>query len=276
MVRPFGASRTVMSMRVFVSLTIVLVFGASSAHSEQGDCGQPASTGEQPVASDALSTLRTAVGSGSCEMCVCDVNDNGAVTASDALTILKAAVGHDIALDCPACATTTTSTTTTTTTTSTTTTTIGEPPHLEGITEAHNEVREDVGVGPLVWSDALAATAQEWADACVDVQAPSGAIDHNPNRHEGHPYKVGENIYAQNQPFHYQTAMDAWEDEKQWYVYETNTCLPTKICGHYTQLVWENTKEVGCATSHCPNLTYDHSIVCNYGPAGNITGQRPY
>ena len=30
---------------------------------------------------------------------------------------------------------------------------------------------------PLTWSDALAATAQAWADACVDEQAPAGAIE---------------------------------------------------------------------------------------------------
>ncbi|HYC53422.1 MAG TPA: CAP domain-containing protein [Candidatus Binatia bacterium] len=266
-------------MRVLLCSSLFLLLVASAVGAEQGDCGQPASSGDGPVASDALSTLRSAVGSGTCELCVCDVTGNGSIAASDALTILKAAVGQDTEMNCPPCATTTTSTTTsstTSTTTSTTTTTLGEPPDLEGITEAHNEVRENVGVSPLVWSDALAATAREWAEACVDDVAPAGAIDHNPNRHDGHPYKVGENIYAQNQPFHYQTAVDAWAGEGQWYIYATNTCVPTQQCGHYTQLVWQNSKEVGCAKSRCPDLLYEYSIVCNYGPAGNINGQRPY
>jgi hypothetical protein len=93
------------------------------------------------TASDALFALQAAVGARTCALCVCDVNDSGAVTASDALSVLKVAVGGAAELDCPACGTTTTSTsstslapptsTTTTTstsiaTTSTTTTTNGD------------------------------------------------------------------------------------------------------------------------------------------------------
>jgi hypothetical protein len=68
-----------------------------------GDCGQPSSSGGAPVASDALFTLRVAVGSGVCELCVCDVDDNAAVTAADALRILRVAVGQPQTLACPAC-----------------------------------------------------------------------------------------------------------------------------------------------------------------------------
>lgn len=48
------------------------------------------------------------------------------------------------------------------------------------------------------------------------------------------------------------------------------------VCGHYTQLVWANTRFVGCARWHCSGLRYPSSIVCDYGPGGNINGQRPY
>src|SRR5436853_7069364 len=75
---------------------------------------------------------------------------------------------------------------------------VGEPPELMGITLAHNQVRAsivtDPGIPPLTWNESLEATAQAWANMCVDNDAPIGLIDHNPNRSVGHPYYVGENI----------------------------------------------------------------------------------
>ncbi|MFQ5478029.1 MAG: hypothetical protein ACE5E4_05385 [Candidatus Binatia bacterium] len=68
------------------------------------NCGAPISLfagGSTPTASDALFTLRAAVGSESCLLCDCDVNNDGSVSSVDALTILKAAVGQDAVLTCP-------------------------------------------------------------------------------------------------------------------------------------------------------------------------------
>jgi hypothetical protein len=144
---------------------------------------------------------------------------------------------------------------------------------LAGITAAHNQVRAGVGVEPLVWSPSLAVTAQAWAEACVDVAAPSGLIDHNPNRSQGHPYYVGENIYGTTGTANAQQAVALWAAEVEDYDYATNSC--SGVCGHYTQLVWDTTLEVGCATATCSGLTYRNVIVCNYGPGGN-TGRRPY
>jgi hypothetical protein len=65
-------------------------------------CGRPTnSAGATPKASDALFALRTAVNLVSCALVVCDVNDSGMVTASDALFILRKAVGGTVALVCP-------------------------------------------------------------------------------------------------------------------------------------------------------------------------------
>jgi len=68
-----------------------------------GDCGQPISAGATPAATDALGILKDAVGaSSSCqpEPCICDVNGDGNVTASDALQVLKVAVGQPVGLGC--------------------------------------------------------------------------------------------------------------------------------------------------------------------------------
>jgi len=91
-------------------LFLLLLLVPARARSAQGDCGQPVTNGSAPTASDCLYILRTAVGSEACTPeCICDVNAAGGVTATDALTCLKKAVGQNVTLDCGAgCGTTTT------------------------------------------------------------------------------------------------------------------------------------------------------------------------
>jgi PadR family transcriptional regulator len=45
------------------------------------------------------------------------------------------------------------------------------------------------------------------------------------------------------------------------------------VCGHYTQIVWSNTREVGCGVARDSNREV---WVCNYNPPGNWIGERPY
>ncbi len=90
-------------IRIVLSSALVAVFSFSPAYADQGDCGQPASTGATAVATDALFVLGAAVGIQVCELCVCDVNDDGSNTATDALTVLASAVGQQVAITCPTC-----------------------------------------------------------------------------------------------------------------------------------------------------------------------------
>jgi hypothetical protein len=82
---------------------VVALFLATTARADNGDCGQPTSDGEDPVAGDCLYILRTGVGSVECDPCVCDTNGNGETAASDALLCLRVAVGQPVALECDAC-----------------------------------------------------------------------------------------------------------------------------------------------------------------------------
>lgn len=154
---------------------------------------------------------------------------------------------------------------------------VGEPAELTGITLFHNEVRAMVQTATplpsLTWSPALAATAAAWVAQCRDQDAPIGLVDHNPGRSNGHPYYVGENIYASGGAASAQQAVQLWASEQANYNYATNTC--SGVCGHYTQLVWRTTLEVGCAVGNCAGLTYPNAIVCDYGPGGN-SGGKPY
>ncbi len=47
----------------------------------------------------------------------------------------------------------------------------------------------------------------------------------------------------------------------------------TKMVGHYTQMVWDDTKEVGIASVKNNGVVY---VVARYYPAGNWIGQYPY
>jgi pathogenesis-related protein 1 len=150
----------------------------------------------------------------------------------------------------------------------------GEPAELAGIVEAHNIVRRQIQTSPaledLVWDDSLAETARDWVAMCRDQEAPTGLIDHNPNRGQN----VGENVFGSSGGATAQQAVASWANEKNDYDYSTNTC--SDVCGHYTQIVWRSTTHVGCAIGSCRSLTFGTSIVCNYTPAGNVGNQKPY
>ena len=154
----------------------------------------------------------------------------------------------------------------------------GEPPELAGITLAHNQARAQVQTDAplpfLTWSPALAATAAAWVAQCRDRDAPTGLVDHNPDRSAGHPYYVGENIFASSGGATGGAAVASWVDEAKSYDYASNSC--SGVCGHYTQVVWRDTTEVGCALGSCPGLRFSSTIVCDYGPGGNVNNRRPY
>jgi pathogenesis-related protein 1 len=155
----------------------------------------------------------------------------------------------------------------------------GEPAELAGITLAHNQVRAMVATAtalpPLVWDDALAATAAAYVRRCRDDDG-DGLVDHNEDRSAGHPFYVGENIYASTGAARAAAAVTAWAGEVAHYHAADNTCDADEACGHYTQIVWRATQKVGCAVFACAGLRFPSTIVCDYGPGGNVRGQRPY
>lgn len=157
---------------------------------------------------------------------------------------------------------------------------VGEPSNLTGMTLYHNQVRAMVQTSPalpaLMWDPELASYAATWAAKCQDSDG-DGLIDHDPNRTNvaGYSY-IGENIYASSGTATAKDAVDLWAAEGANFHIASNTCDAGKVCGHYTQLVWRKTLNVGCALQNCPGLKYPSSIVCDYGPGGNFNGESPY
>jgi pathogenesis-related protein 1 len=150
---------------------------------------------------------------------------------------------------------------------------VGEPPGLEGTTDAHNAIRAAKGIPPLTWDPALAEIARAWVVQCVDTQQPIGLVDHNAGRSDTYPEYVGENIYGSGGQASGTAAVQLWAQEEANYSYPANTC--NGVCGHYTQIVWRTTTKVGCALHTCAGLTYGSTVVCDYAPGGN-NGGLPY
>ena len=146
---------------------------------------------------------------------------------------------------------------------------------------AHNPVRLSLKLQPLTWSNDLAQYAQQWAQ---HLAAQGCKMQHR--QHAGKArLQVGENIYwaspvtwsdgrREVQGIGSADVVSAWADEVHDYHYASNTCKAGKQCGHYTQVVWRDTKQVGCGMSLCPDQ--GQIWVCNYDPPGNWVGEKPY
>jgi len=151
------------------------------------------------------------------------------------------------------------------------------PADFAGALQAHNTARRAVGVAPLLWSNALAAEAQQWANqlAAEDCKL---RYDPDPQRRE----TTGQNLFRAYGPAPYEgykrsaaEAAERWVREGQHYDHATHRCKPGlgSQCGAYLQVIWEATTEMGCAAARCPAAEV---WACHYTPRGGQEGLKPY
>ena len=135
----------------------------------------------------------------------------------------------------------------------------------------HNAERAEVGVAPLTWSDSLAQDAQAWANHLADIdQLVHAGSDTNANE--------GENLAAGSAGGYTDGQLaQLWADEKSYFVQGTFPDVSSDgnwaSVGHYTQMIWANTTQVGCG--HASSSGNDY-LVCRYSPAGNYLGEKVY
>lgn len=131
----------------------------------------------------------------------------------------------------------------------------------------HNAARTAFGSAPLRWSDALEREAHIWAVRL----AREGRMRHAPvSERRGH----GENLWMGTSGYFTPEQMIAsFVDEQRHF---TPGRFPRvsrtgrwSDVGHYTQIVWPETREVGCAVAR--GLSHD-VLVCRYWPSGNVIG----
>ncbi|KAL1564553.1 pathogenesis-related leaf protein 6-like [Salvia divinorum] len=129
---------------------------------------------------------------------------------------------------------------------------------------AHNGPRTQVGVGAVTWNATLATYALNYANSRVGDCALT---------HSYGPY--GENLAkGSSNTFTGISAVNLWAAEKQYYDHTNNCCIGTNQCLHYTQMVWHDSTQIGCARVRCNNGWY--YIVCSYHQPGNWEGEMPY
>lgn len=145
-------------------------------------------------------------------------------------------------------------------------------PEAREFLEAHNRVRAGLSTSlhaplpPLVWSMALAKAAARAAARC--------SLEHSRTDH-------GENLAAAAPTLSPTEAVSIWLRERADWDAATKRCRADRICGHYTQLVWRETREVGCAIRSCEGgglgIPGPFTVtVCQYAPSGNLRGAAPY
>jgi uncharacterized protein YkwD len=138
----------------------------------------------------------------------------------------------------------------------------GEPlsAFAQQFVDAHNAVRAKHCAPPLTWSKKLAEVAQSWAN---QLKAKGCVFGHSPGM------KYGENLAAGTVgALDPQSTVDMWYDEIKLYKFPNGGF--SMQTGHFTQVVWRSTQQVGCGHVTCNG---NDIYVCNYDPAGNWEGQ---
>uniref|UniRef100_A0A671QZT4 GLI pathogenesis-related 2 n=1 Tax=Sinocyclocheilus anshuiensis TaxID=1608454 RepID=A0A671QZT4_9TELE len=99
--------------------------------------------------------------------------------------------------------------------------------------QTHNAYRKQHGAPPLTINKNLCRSSQEWAEYLLSIST----LMHSSGEY-------GENVYY------------AWSSASK------------RLTGHFTQVVWKDTKEVGVGLATDGNTTF---VVGQYLPAGNIS-----
>ncbi len=133
----------------------------------------------------------------------------------------------------------------------------------------HNAAREAERLPKLEWSKELSEQADEWARQL----ARDGKLHHSSwADREG----TGENLWMGTAGFYsHSHMMGAFTGEKR--DFRPGTFPDVSATGrwedvaHYTQIIWPDTRKVGCALATARGRDV---LVCRYWPAGNWFGSK--
>ncbi|XP_053466921.1 cysteine-rich venom protein pseudechetoxin [Ictalurus furcatus] len=138
------------------------------------------------------------------------------------------------------------------------------------IVNVHNAFRRAVvptasNMLKMNWSEEVATSAQDWANTCAMAHGP-------PSSRMLGSYQMGENLFKSSELLPWTDVVTAWHNEVANYNYPTGSANGKEI-GHYTQVIWFSSYEVGCGVAKCGN---DYFYDCQYYRAGNYRRVPPY
>ncbi|ORZ01700.1 CAP domain-containing protein [Syncephalastrum racemosum] len=119
----------------------------------------------------------------------------------------------------------------------------------KNVLKVHNKYRAKHSAPALKWNSTLEHYAQHWSNAC-DFKHSQG------------PY--GENLAMGYS--NWNDAIAAWYNEGEQYSY--NNPGFSSSTGHFTQVVWKSTTQIGCGVKKCPDGSKMYT--CSYSPPGNV------
>ena len=133
----------------------------------------------------------------------------------------------------------------------------------------HNRERAAVGAAPLAWDPALARAAAAYGPALERL----GRLAHSaPAARPGQ----GENLWMGTRgAYQLEDMAGGWAGERRLFRPGTFPNVSRSgqwsDVGHYTQMIWKDTRRVGCAVH--TGAAWDF-LICRYSPPGNVVGQK--
>ena len=136
---------------------------------------------------------------------------------------------------------------------------------IQACLDEHNRYRKQHGCPPLKIRPDLNKSAQAYANKLLRTKTFQHSDDDDVN---------GENLYyhATNAKDYTVTAamvIAEWYNEIKFFNYKDPNPANFKA-GHFTQLIWKDTKFVGTGKADKNGTTY---VVCKYYPPGNVMKQ---
>lgn len=141
-------------------------------------------------------------------------------------------------------------------------------PSAGTLLRVHNSARLAAGVGSLAWDRRLEADAASYAR----YLAARNVFLHSSRQSRG---DTGENLWmGTHGAFSVESMFGGWLSEGTRFRAGVFPAVSRSgnwhDVGHYTQIVWPQTRSVGCAIAS--NRSFDF-LVCRYWPSGNVHGQ---
>jgi uncharacterized protein YkwD len=144
--------------------------------------------------------------------------------------------------------------------------------------QVHNDARKEVGVTELSWSNSLAEDALLWAkNLALKDDMYHSSNESRPGQGENLSYSYRS---SNGNPTFSETpgkeASTAWYNEIKDYTYAEigSSKNANVVIGHYTQMIWNTTTEVGMARA--VSTSGSVYVVARYSPQGNWIGRQPY
>lgn len=144
---------------------------------------------------------------------------------------------------------------------------------IKEVLEKHNQFRSKHNAKPLKLNKELCTIAQKHADHLAATKTFGQESDRSDRKYKDAP--IGENLAKSgttgvlDAKAEINSTMERWYKEGESYNYDNPTYQVNT--GHFTQMVWQGSEELGVGWKEYKDGTWTQVIiVTNYFPAGNV------